>query len=253
MFNLLIYTNLARQKWLMNLFKFFLASLFPLIVLSASGQVIAIGYRSHFGGMEAYQNVVRYYNENRPWLNQEMSPSTYMHGFEIGLGGSRQKYGYTIGRFYTQYLKTQAQGTSNGQTYDRTIKTRIYGVEIIDFWFTPFHIRNYNLGLGLMPTGLGFMRINTELNGVKKRMPLTDFYAGILSSSHLYMNVHLDLTKVTKNQHSWQLQFFTTIGPKQEYELLYLNQEINPNSFDKIGRRTMMKVNNSGLKLIFSY
>ena len=69
----------------------------------------------------------------------------------------------------------------------------------------------------------------------------------------MYLNLHFDVTKVTENDHSWQFQLFYSIGPKQEYELLYLNREINPNTFDQIGRRTVMKINNWGLKLMYSH
>lgn len=228
----------------------FLLILCPLFSFS---QLIAFGYRSHFGGMQEFKNVVNYYNDNRPWLDKEMSSSAYMHGFEIGLGGSREKFGYTLGRFYAQFGKTKARGSYNGIDYDRSIRTRFYGIEIVDGWYTPFHFKGYNFGLGIMPVGLGFMRVKTTLNGETKKMPLTDFYVGILSSSHLYTNLHFDVTKVTKNDHSWQFQLFYSIGPKQEYELLYLNREINPETYEDIGRRTVMKINNWGMKFIYSY
>ncbi|MCT4562343.1 MAG: hypothetical protein N4A41_13310 [Crocinitomicaceae bacterium] len=234
--------------------KKFLVSLFLIacpFILDA--QFLAFGYRSHFGGMGAYKNVVNFYNANRSWLDKEMNPSAHMVGFEVGFGGSRPKYGYTLGRFYAQFNKTTARGTNNNIAYKRSIKTKILGIEIIDAWYTPLHYKGFNFGLGLMPAGLGFMRVHTELNGEKKQIPLTDFYTDFLSSSHMYLNFHVDITKLTEKEHSWHLQVFNTLGPTKEYELLYLNREINPNSFDQIRQRTVMKINNRGMKLIFSY
>ena len=241
--------KLSLSSYYKPLFTFLLISC-PFLSYS---QFLAAGYRSHFGGMEEFKNVVNFYNDNRPWLDKEMNNSAYMHGFEIGLGGSRGKFGYTLGRFYAQFGKTRASGSNNGMDYERSITTRIYGVEIIDAWYTPIHVKGYNIGLGVMPIGLGFLRVKTTLNGETKKLPLTDFYTGILSSSHMYLNLHFDVTKVTENDHSWQFQLFYSIGPKQEYELLYLNREINPNTFDQIGRRTVMKINNWGLKLMYSH
>lgn len=219
-------------------------------------QTVSIGYRSHFGGMESYKNVVNFYNDNRPWLDNKFSSTGYMHGIELGLGASTEDFGISVMRFYFNFAKTHSKGTFNNVSYKRTLRNRIFGLELFDFWITPIHLGDFNLGFGVMPIGLGIYRTKTWLKGEKtENIPLSDLEKlnlEIVKSFHAYVSPHIDFSYVNSKDKAINLQFFYTIGPKQEYELYYLNQELNPNTYTQINQRTLLKINNFGVKLMFN-
>ena len=222
--------------------------------------VISVGYRGHFGGMEAYQSIAQFYNDNRPWLSNGLSENGYMHGIEVGLEYNAEKWGMSALKVYYNRKKNKAKGENNGNTYTRFINTSFLGIETVDFWYTPLNVRGVNFGFGVMPLGLGLFRVRTKLNdGDNEKIPLSDleFNSPNLSfvrTSHMYVNIHADVTRVSpKTGQSFHLQFFYTIGPKQEYELFFLNKEINPTTYPSIRQRTLQKMNNFGMKLIFNF
>lgn len=214
---------------------------------------ISFGYRSHFGGMESYKEVLEFYNDNRPWLDKELSTSTYMHGYEIGLGVSMDKFGFTLGRFYAQFGKSRAKGMDSNGDFTRIVRTRFFGIEPFDIWWTPFSIKNISIGFGVMPLGLQLFQINTYLkkDGFE-RMPILDVPVYAFKESYMYMNLHLDFTFVREEAYMIHLQPFFTIGPPQKHNLYYLNRDLNPVTYLAFYRRTLMKVNNFGIKLIFT-
>src|SRR5690554_4249373 len=214
---------------------------------------ISFGYRSHFGGMKSYKEIMQYYNENRPWLDKEISSSAYMHGYEIGFGGSFNKAGYTLGRFYGQFGKSRAKGTDLNGDFTRIVRTRIFGIEPFDIWWTPLSVKQINIGFGVMPLGLQFFKIDTYLkeDGFE-RLPILDVPLYAFKESYMYVNLHLDFTFVKDELYNIHLQFFYTIGPPQKHNLYHINRELNPNTYSSFNRRTLMKVNNFGMKLILS-
>jgi len=226
--------------------------LFICIQITAWSQ-FSFGYRSHFGGMKSYKEIMQYYNDNRPWLDKELSNSAYMHGFEIGLGGSRNKVGFTMGRIFAQYGKSNAKGNDTNGPFKRIVRTRVFGIEPIDIWWTPLAIKNINIGFGVMPLGLQLFKIDTYLkeDGLD-RMPILDVPIYAFKESYMYANLHLDFTFVKEESYNIHLQFFYTIGPPQKHNLYHINRELNPNTYSSFNRRTLMKVNNFGMKLILS-
>lgn len=222
--------------------------------------VLSVGYRSHFGGMEAYQSIARFYNDNRPWLSNELGKNGYMHGIELGLEYNAENWGLSALKVYYNRKKNKAKGENNGNTYTRLVNKSFLGIETVDFWYTPLHVKGVNFGFGIMPLGLGLFRVRTKLNdGNSVKIPLSDLESNFpnlsfIKTSHMYLNLHADITRVSpKTGQSFHLQFFYTVGPKQEYELFFLNKEINPTTYPTIRQRTLQKMNNFGMKLIFNF
>lgn len=219
---------------------------------------VAFGLRSHVGGMQAFKDLKQFYNESRPWLSDELSSGGMMNGFEIGIEANSSKFGFSFMHIYGVGSKTIAKGTNNGIDYKRVLKARMWGVETIDAHWTPIHFGKMNLGVGIMPFGLGIFRVKTQLNDDEKvKVPLTYLEetdnAGFFKSIHMYAQVHLDLTRTeVEGFGAFHVQFFYTMGPLQEYDLYYVNQAINPASFPYNLNRTYQKINNFGLKLLLT-
>ncbi len=219
---------------------------------------IGFGLRSHVGGMQAYKDVKQFYNENRPWLSNELSSGGMMNGFEIGLEANSTRFGFAFMHIYGVGSKTVAKGTFNGLEQKRVLKARMWGVETIDVHWTPIHIGNMNLGFGAMPFGLGIFRVKTQLNDNEKvKVPLTYLEetnnSSFVKSLHMYAQLHLDLTRTNvEGFGNFHFQFFYSMGPWQEYDLYYVNREINPATYPFHLKRTFQKINNFGLKFLFT-
>lgn len=214
---------------------------------------LAFGYRSHFGGMKPYKEIMQYYNDNRPWLDKELSESAYMHGFEIGIGGGGDKFGLTLARFYVEFGKTRAKGTDMYGDFERIVRTRVFGVEPVDVWWTPLNIKNLNIGFGVMPLGLGLFKIDAYLKDEGfERIPVLESGKYFFKNQHMYGNVHLDVVKYKEDVYSLHFQLFYSIGPTRNYNLLDANIELNPSTYSSFHRRTSMKINNFGMKLILA-
>lgn len=239
----------------------FLGLFFLLFVQSATAQLsYGFGLRTHVGGMQAYKDVKGYYNDMRPWLKNDLGTSARMIGLEFGLEASYPKGGFAFVHIYGMGANASASGTNNGIDYKRKIKARMWGIETVDAWYTPLKLGSFNVGGGLMPFGLGIFRVKTNLNGDPAvKVPLSDLESlstngFIFKTSHVYAQVHLDVTRTNEqNENAFHFQFFYTIGPKREYDLFYLNQEINPTTYTALFKRTLMKMNNFGLKLMYSF
>ena len=236
---------------------------FVLLSSSSNAQGISdvsfgFGLRSHFGGMQAYKDMKQFYNENRPWLDNKMSAGGMMNGLEVGLQANGRKFGFGFMHLYGVGSKTVAKGTFNGVEQKRVLKARMWGVETIDVHWTPISIGNMNLGFGAMPFGLGIFRVKTQLNDNDQvKVPLTYLEetdnAGFFRSIHMYAQVHLDLTRTEMEGFgNFHVQFFYSMGPWREYDLYYANREINPTTYPYHLKRTFQKVNNFGIKFLFT-
>lgn len=242
---------------------FVVSSIFAVLSLSSNAQGISdvsigFGLRSHVGGMQAYKDIKQFYNENRPWLSNEMSTGGMMTGVEIGLEANSSDFGFAFMHLYGVGSKTVAKGTYNGTDYKRVLKARMWGVETIDFHWTPIRIKGMNLGFGAMPFGLGIFRVKSQLNDDEQvKLPLTYLEetdnAGFFKSIHMYAQVHLDLTRTeAEGFGNFHVQLFYSMGPWREYDLYYVNREINPSTYPYHLKRTFQKINNFGLKLLFT-
>ncbi|MCC7453789.1 MAG: hypothetical protein IT222_06460 [Crocinitomix sp.] len=219
---------------------------------------ISFGLRSHFGGNQAFSDVLNYYNEKRPWLDNGFATNTNLNGFELGFEINQPKVGLSFLRIYRVATTRTAKGTENtGTAFTRSVKYRIHGLELFDFWWTPLHLGNFNLGFGAMPLATGTARFKTIYNDVKTKIDLSDLERNgdefIFRTRHYYANLHLDVTRLNESKTSaFHLQFFYTLGPKQEYDLYYLNQQINPYTYQGINKRTLLKMDNFGVKLFYN-
>lgn len=218
---------------------------------------VGFGYRSHFGGMQAYKDVKQFYNDNRDWLDKDLSEGGMMNGFEIGLEGNSEDFGFSFMHLYYVGSKSVAKGTNNGVDYRRMVRANMWGMETFDFHWSPIHIGQTNIGFGVMPLGLGILRVKTQLNDDDKVKPPLDFLEttslSFVKSLHMYAQFHLDVTRVDLETFgAVHIQLFYSVGPKQEYDLYYLNKEINPSTYPSILKRTYQKVNNFGLKILIN-
>jgi hypothetical protein len=250
----------TRLNWMSQLFLF---ATFLLVTHTSFGQAVSdirvgFGYRTHFGGMQAYKDVKQFYNDNRTWLDKDLSAGGMMNGFEIGLEGNSEDFGFSFMHFYYVGSKSKAKGTNNGVEYKRMVRANMWGLETFDFHWSPIHLGETNIGFGVMPLGLGIMRVKTQLNDEDKvKPPLTYLESAsnlsFVKSMHMYAQFHLDVTRVDiETIGALHIQFFYSIGPWQEYDLYYLNKEINPSTYPLHLKRTYQKINNFGLKLLIN-
>src|SRR5690606_13770333 len=104
--------------------------------------------------------------------------------------------------------------------------------------WTPLHISKVNIGFGIMPAGTASVNISTKYNGVKTKIRTShnagnDYFMGFLPIGHIYHVPHIDVTYIGKHGGAMHVQLFYTIGPSQEYDLAYLNRELNPQSYNE--------------------
>jgi len=155
-------------------------------------------------------------------------------------------------------MNKKAGGTSpSGEDFTRKVRISQVGVDWLDVWWTPLHIKRFNFGFGIMPAGTATINMSTKYNGKKTKIatshnPGNDYFLGI-PLGHVYHVPHVDVTYVGGNGSGLHLQLFYTIGPSQEYDLAYLNREINPSSYNELNKRTLLEINNFGLKLTCNF
>lgn len=223
---------------------------------------VTVGYRSSFLGMEAYKDIKGFYNENRPWLDKELSTSAAMHGLEVGIGTTNEKGGIAMLSFAATFNKDVAKGSYNGVEYKRLLKSRYFGMETIDIWLTPIHWKGFNIGGGLMPLGMHLFTFTTKLNGEKPelgpysenaKMSATDVFLK-LAMNH---NIHLDITRGGidngRGVHFQLFYQFASDRRSKDNELLLLNKEVNPNSYEGFNKRSLMKADYFGIKLMLLF
>lgn len=217
---------------------------------------LSFGYRSTFAHMQAYEDIKSFYNETRPWLDNEFSTSNYMNGFEIGVGTTNRIGGISICNLAFCFNKDVAKGTNNNIEYKRVVKSRYVAVETIDFWVTPLHLGGINIGGGIMPLGLHWYTFKPTLNGER---PELGIYAdpklsSTLSQLSMNHNIHIDITNgKEENGSAWHFQFYFHFASDRKSttnELLYLNKELNPTTFESFNQRTLMKADHFGCKLL---
>lgn len=251
-----IYLGCINTTFLNTRKKLFAGVLILMSFNSFSQASIGFGLRSHVGGMQAFKDVKGFYNDNRPWLSKEFSSGGLMNGFEVGLNYNSEDIGLSLINLFYVGSKTTAKGTSNGVDYKRVLKARMWGMETFDFRWTPIHLGNANVGFGMMPLGISIFRAKTKLNDEEVYKPPYSYLEYSTNKSfgqalHIFAQAHADISIVDlENIASFNFQFFYTFGPKQEYDLYYLNKEINPTTYPSLYERTYLKINNFGMKLV---
>ena len=223
--------------------------------ISQSKMNVSFGLRSHFSGMKGINNVIDHYNETRPWLDNTLGNQNFQNGFEIGLEKSSDDFGISYLKYFRVWNTSSAKGTTPaGVDFKRKLKTRVAGLEIVDFWYTPIHIGGLNIGGGIMPMGGGMFRVRTKIAGEKwKKLPLSglEFLGekGIFSTYHPFSNFHIDVTKNLNNS-TLHIQFlYSRNWFQDEYNLIYVNRELNPSSYSFANYRQIHGQNNYAFKL----
>lgn len=233
---------------------------FLLVALSfTSFSQVSIGYRTHFGGMESYKTINAFYNANRPWLSSELSTSAFHDGIEIGYEGSKKNYGLSILKVYFATQSTSAKGTSNDVDYKRKVKSRLYGIEPFDFWYTPFGFKNFRIGGGVMPLALGHYQLKTKVNEESYEKPILNGEMGNLSIlgvkfNYYYFSPHIDISRVNEEKEkSIHLQLFLQVVSKGFFDLYDYNQELNPTTNENFRQRTLLNLTTFGTKLSLNF
>ncbi len=242
-----------------SIITFIILFAFSCSVKSQSNTSFAIGFRNHFGGLSSLNNVIRQYNDSRPWLDNKLNYQSTQNGFEIGFEKTDKNFGIAALKYFRVWNNSTAKGTlPSGENITRKVRTRVAGIELIDFWYVPITFKKAKLGGGLMPMGLGTFRVHTKLDNEKwVKSPLSDLEylntRGIMFKTfHPFSNLHIDYTSMVwkKDLH---FQFFYTVNWfRDEYNLIYLNLAINPNSGGNLLARQKHNQNQFGFKLILN-
>lgn len=213
----------------------------------------SLGYQAHFGGLKEFKHLKQFYNIKRPWLENEMSESVWMNGFELGYSATTTHGGMTVFNFGFATRKDVAKGTYSGESFKRTVRTNLFTLDVIDVWWTPIHVKDFNLGFGSMPVGVMWYYFNTKLNGEKPEMgPFSDksfSFTRLLNDMDLYSSFHLDIGRKSDQGKGFVVQFFYFLGwPTQTTDLIVLNQELNPSTYFEHSKRSLLQHSHFGLK-----
>jgi len=249
-------------------FRYFLAFLGCFLITSVIAQSkwknfdnyqegIHFGYRGDFGGYKEYKHVKQFYNDQRPWMDKSLSESVWMHGFELGLGTQSDFGGATILNLAYATRKDKVKGIlPSGEEFSRSVRISQFTIETIDAWWTPVHVAGVDLGVGVMPLGLMWCKIGTKYNGDKPE--LGPFAKGSFRLSDVFINMdafstfHLDVVRRSSNKAKGvRFQFFYYLGWRSKTnDLILLNRELNPNSFQNYRKRTLMQNSHFGIKTL---
>lgn len=217
-----------------------------------------IGYRADFGGYKEYKGVKQYYNQKRPWLDNTLAEKIWMNGFDIGLGTQSNFGGATILNIGFATRRDKASGLlPSGESFSRTIRIKQFSIDAIDAWWTPVHAKGFDFGFGMMPLGIMWTSFSTKIDGEKPEFgpfKKNGFRVSqVLFNMDLYTSVHLDLVRGSEDLNSGvRFQFFYFIGWKSETnDLILLNQELNPNTYQDYHQRTLLRNSHFGIKTSF--
>ena len=226
--------------------------------MEGSREGFYIGYRADFGGYKEYKNVKRFYNDMRPWLDNSLPESLWMNGIDFGLGTQSSFGGATILNFGLATRKDKIEGTlPNGEEFSRSIRITQTTLDVIDVWWTPIHTGGFDIGFGGMPLGIMWCRFTTKIDGEK---PETGAFkkgsfsvSNILLNMDLYSTVHLDVARRSANI-GIRFQLFYQYGwASTTNDMIILNRELNPNSFQSYHKRTLLQNSHFGFKTLLFF
>ncbi|NVK63978.1 MAG: hypothetical protein HWE22_05295 [Flavobacteriales bacterium] len=218
---------------------------------------IHFGYRGDFGGYHEYSNLKAFYNEQRPWLDNSLSEGTWLHGFDIGFGTQSDFGGATLLNISYATRKDKVRGElPSGEAFTRSVRISQFAIDPIDAWWTPGHVGGFDMGFGVMPMGLMWCRFKTKLNG--ERPELGPFAKGSFSLMDVFLDMdayssfHIDVVRRSSNKKTGiRFQLFYYLGWKSKTnDLILLNRELNPNSFQNYRQRTLLQNSHFGIKTL---
>lgn len=218
---------------------------------------IHIGYRAGFGGHKEYKHIKEFYNQQRPWLDKSLSESVWMHGFDFALGTQSDFGGATLLNIGYATRKDKVKGElPSGEEFTRMVRISQFTIDVIDAWWTPVHVGGFDFGIGTMPVGVMWCRFKTKYNG--ERPTSGPFSKGsfepsqILTDMDLYSTFHLDVVRRSTNKNTGiRFQLFYCAGwASNTNDMILLNQELNPNTFNDYHERTLLRNSHVGFKTV---
>lgn len=216
---------------------------------------IHIGYRADFGGYKEYKHVKEFYNQQRPWLDKSLSESVWMHGIDFALGTQSDFGGATLLNISYSARKDKVQGElPSGEEFTRSVRISQFGIETIDAWWTPIHVAGFDMGFGVMPLGVMWCRFRTKYNG--ERPTIGPFSKGSFKPSQILVDMDLNSTfhvdvvrRSTDKDTGIRFQFFYYHGwASKTNDMILLNQELNPNTFNDYHKRTLLRNSHFGIR-----
>lgn len=232
-----------------------------MLLMAATGQAqpknIEIGFTSAFNLLPSLNYAIDYYNDTRPWLDNQLGRQPLLNGYHFAFVAHDAKGKMTMRplAWNRRWQMSIARGTTPaGEEFVRKVRSRFTTVQLLDYTYYVLCAGFGKIGGGASPIDLSFVGVKTRLNDeqwtdnepeINKSGLIPEFYAGT--------TLHLDVL-LGSNTDGIALigQLYYYLNYIGEEDITWVNEAINPYTASNFPMRQTERLHHAGIKIILS-
>ncbi len=222
----------------MHLRKIYIPFLFLILIMTilpkiATAQInVKVGYSAGYTNPKVYNNIIKQFNDNNPWLDKSMGKLAVLHGLHLGFRYKISNFGFEL-----SWANKYGQKTSSGilpnttdTTFERELNLRMNELS--------FAYENYigPIILGASIDGIMY-NFKTKVTGTDGRYPIGAKQYGLASTFTLGISleandrmsvcikpyVQMPWTMINLRSVDLELNENNSLPPETDYEQRFLN------------------------------
>ncbi len=211
-----------------------------------------LGLSLAYAPMRPLNHIIDRYNDTRPWIDEPMSHIRFLPGFTFSLGVSNWDDAFGYEAFAWKYQR-QTVSSGYGGTGYRKLRVRMTTLSIIGGTWFPVKNDTYKLGLGVRPVELSIFKVKGKTQADEKwqvhfASPVVLFIP-LSASSTVFVEY---LRRMKDSRTAWKVRLYWQAPWWQGQEMIYVNQVLNPGTYNDTWQDQEMGIGNIGLQFLIT-
>ncbi|HRZ42977.1 MAG TPA: hypothetical protein P5228_09790 [Bacteroidales bacterium] len=229
-----------------------------IVMFIALGLAINNLYAQDFGLSLAYapmrplNHIIDRYNDTRPWLDEQMPNIRYLPGFTFSFGVSEWDDDVSMELFAWKYQR-QTVSSGYGGTGYRKLRVRMTTLSIVGGAWYPVRNDRYKLGLGARPVELSIFKVKGKTqDDAKWQVHFASpafLFIPLSASSTVFVEY---LRRMKDPRSAWKLRLYWQAPWWQGQDMIFVNQALNPGTYNDTWQNQEMGIGNIGLQLLIT-
>jgi hypothetical protein len=202
----------------------------------------------------AMDHIVDRYNATRPWLDKELKQVHTLPGFQFGLGSMslNEKSSFGLDLFRYQFIRSTARAEF-GESF-RELRVSLSTFSFTGFQWFPINRSKFAVGIGTYPVELSVYKVRsrTDLEPTFETIYKTFTFIGIPTNASSTFTLDLLYKGSNESKLGVSLRLYYSLFWFIDDTMIFVNQELNPNTFVEHHQEQTIRNSHGGVQLLFN-